>query len=479
MKTSEKRGKIGQMYLEEGEECLPRNLGGTGIVPILEGSAVSYAQERLVDECKIGQKEETALTTNMMEEITSIDNLVQALKRVKSNKGAAGVDGMTTKELTEWFNENWRTLQKELLNGTYEVGAIRGIKIPKPKGGYRQLGIPTTKDRLVQQAIHQVIEKLYDKDFSPTSYGFRKGRSASQAIKQLSHYISQGNEYVIDIDLSKFFDEVNHNRLLNRLSRRIGDKRLLKLIHNYLKAGMLENGMVNQRIKGTPQGSPLSPLLSNIVLDELDKELSQRGHKYVRYADDIIIVVGSHSSAIRVNRSIINFIENRMKLKVNQEKSRLCQPLDLNYLGHSFGKDGSIYLSKESEKRLKDKIRTVTKRNRGRSLKQIIEDLNLILRGWLHYFRNAKMKKKMKIIESWLQRRLRCYRLKQCKRPIGIMRFLHSLGIPKIRAWTTAASRKGWWRKALTPASHEGMNNKWFESMGLYSLTKNYSLLHT
>lgn len=477
MKTSEKRGKVGQMYLQDGEER-------TGIVPILEGSAVSYAQRRLVDECEIGRKEEIALTTNLMEVIASIENLVQALKRVKSNKGAAGVDGVTTKELTEWFNNNWRNLQKELLSGTYQVEAIRGVKIPKPKGGYRQLGIPTVKDRLVQQAIHQVLEKLYDKDFSPTSYGFRKGRSASQAIKQLSHYIGQGNTYVIDIDLSKFFDEVNHNRLLNRLSQRIGDKRLLKLIHNYLKTGMLENGLVSQRIKGTPQGSPLSPLLSNIVLDELDKELSERGHKYVRYADDIIIVVGSQSSAERVNTSIINFIEDRMKLKVNREKSRLCRPLDLNYLGHSFGKDGSIYLSKESEERLKNKIRAVTKRNRGRSLEQIIADLNLLLRGWLHYFRNAnpdsyREKRKMRIIESWLQRRLRCYRLKQCKRPIGIMRFLYKLGIPKKRAWTTAISRKGWWRKALTPASHEGMNNKWFEDIGLYSLTKNYSLLHT
>ncbi len=472
MQTSEKRGKVGQRYLHEGEEW-------TGIVPILEGSAVSYAQRRLVDEYETGRAKEIALTSNLMEEVISLSNLEQALKRVKSNKGGAGVDGMTTEALGEWFKNNWKHLQKDLLNGTYKVGQIRGVKIAKPKGGYRQLGIPTVKDRLVQQAIHQILEKLYDKDFSPTSYGFRKGRSASQAIAQLSHYISQENHYVIDIDLSKFFDEVNHNRLLNRLSRRIGDKRLLKLIHGYLKVGILENGMVSQRIKGTPQGSPLSPLLSNIVLDELDKELSERGHKYVRYADDIIILVGSHTSAKRVNESITSFIENRMKLKVNREKSRICFPLDLNYLGHRFNKDGSIYLSIESEKRLKDKIRNVTKRNRGRSLEQVIKELNLLLRGWLHYFRKAKMKSKLIKIESWLQRRLRCYRLKQCKRPIGMMRFLHRLGIPKKRAWTTAASRKGWWRKALTPASHEGMNNKWFERIGLYSLTQNYSLLHT
>jgi RNA-directed DNA polymerase len=472
MKKSDKRRKTYQRYLQEGEEW-------TGIVPILDGAAVSYAKKRLVDKCETGEGKERALTFKLMEVVSSLPNLEQALRRVKSNKGGAGVDGMSTNELEEWFIKNWKRLQEELLNGTYKVGVIKGVKIPKPKGGYRQLGIPTVKDRLVQQAIHQVLEELYDKTFSPTSYGFRKGRNASQAIKQLSHYISQDNEYVIDIDLSKFFDEVNHNRLLNRLSHRIGDKRLLKLIHDYLKTGILEDGIISQRIKGTPQGSPLSPLLSNIVLDELDKELSQRGHKYVRYADDIIIVVSSQLSAERVNRSIINFIESRMKLKVNRAKSRLCKPLELNYLGHSFNKDGSIYLSIESERRLKQKIRVVTQRNRGRSLEQVISELNPLLRGWLHYFRNAKMKKKMTKIESWLQRRLRCYRLKQCKRSIGMMRFLHRLGVPKKRAWTTAASRKGWWRKALTPASHEGMNNEWFANIGLYSLKENYSLLHT
>jgi group II intron reverse transcriptase/maturase len=472
MKKTDKREKSYQMYLQSGEEW-------TGIVPIQDGIAVSYAERRLVEECGTDRREKIALTSKLLEEIVSLKNLERALKRVKSNKGGAGVDGMTTEELGNWFSTNWKGLQEELLKGSYKVGKVKGIKIPKPKGGYRQLGIPTVKDRLVQQAIHQVLEPLYDKDFSPTSYGFRKGRRASQAIEQLSHYISQDKAYVIDLDLSKFFDEVHHNRLLSRLSRRIGDKRLLRLIHLYLKAGILENGISHQRIKGTPQGSPLSPLLSNIVLDELDKELSHRGHTYVRYADDIIIVVGSQRSAERVNTSIITFIEEVMKLEVNRTKSRICAPRELNYLGHRFGKDGGIYLSSESENRLKEKIRQVTKRNRGRSLEQIVSELNSLLRGWLHYFRKAKMKNKLMKIESWLQRRIRCYRLKQCKRPIGIMRFLHRLGVPKNRAWTTAVSRKGWWRKALTPASHEGMNRKWFNNIGLYNLTHNYSLLHT
>lgn len=472
MKKSEKRHKSHQMYLSEGEEW-KRD------VRILDGVAVNYAEQLLVDECETGREKETALTSKLMERIISLPNLEAALRQVVRNGGAAGIDGMNVKELQKWFVTHWKTLQKELLEGNYKVSAVKGIKIPKPKGGYRQLGIPTVKDRLVQQAIQQELSKLYEPRFSPTSYGFRKGRRAGHALDQLSHYIRQGKTYVVDIDLSKFFDEVHHNRLLQRLGERIKDKRLLGLIHSYLKAGMLEDGLLSQRIKGTPQGSPLSPLLSNIVLDELDKELSKRGHHYVRYADDIIIVVGSEKSAERVQESVTRFIENRMKLKVNRTKSRICRPYELNYLGHSFGKDGSIYLSKESEKRLKNKLRQITQRNRGRSLDQIISELNLILRGWLNYFKQAKMKSRLRQIESWLQRKLRCYRIKQCKRPIGIMRFLHKLGVPKKRAWTTAASRKGWWRKSSTPACHEAMNNKWFAIKGLYSLSRNYSLLHT
>jgi len=470
MNKSDKQEGV-QMYLSEKEEW-------TGIVPVLDGVAVSYARQGQVDECTTGKKEEITLATNLMEQITALPNMKRACERVIKNGGSAGVDGMSVKELRGWFSKHHKSLRDDLLKGTYEVQCIREVAIPKPKGGYRQLGIPTVKDRLVQQAINQVLTNIYEPTFSPTSYGFRKGRSAKNALVQASHYLSTERTYIVDIDMAKFFDEVNHDRLLSRLRHRISDSRLLGLIHKYLKAGSMKGGLSNQRIKGTPQGSPLSPLLSNIVLDELDKELSKRGHCYVRYADDMLILVKSEASAARVMRSTRNFIEGQMQLKVNEEKSRVCRPEELNYLGHCFSKGGEIRLSKESETRLKSKLRKITRRNRGRSLKQVITELNSLLRGWLNYFKLAKMKKKLASIEAWLRRRLRSYRLKQCKRAIGIVRFLNRTGVPSKRAWTTAASRSGWWLKSRTPASQEGMNNEWFKEQGLYSLSSNYLLLH-
>jgi len=466
MKKSDKR-KVVQRHLSEKEEW-------TSIVPVLNGVAVSYAIEGQVEECLTGQKEEKPLPKYLLDEIISLSNLSASCRQVIRNKGSAGIDGMTVKELGKWFSSNWRVLQEELRLGTYEVQGVKEILIPKAKGGHRKLGIPTVKDRLVQQAIYQVLSKLYEPTFSPTSYGFRKGRGTKDALKQLSHYISKGKSHIVDIDMAKFFDEVNHERLLSRLRLRVKDKVLLSLIHKYLRSGILENGILSQRIKGTPQGSPLSPLLSNIVLDELDKELSKRGHTYVRYADDLIIVLGSKRAAVRVKRSIISYIEKTLRLKVNQEKSRICRPLDLNYLGHRLLNNGMLILSESSENRLKQKIRYLTQRNRGRSLEQVIKELNLMLRGWLNYFKRANMKSRLKYLDSWLRRRLRCYRLKQCKRAIGIVRFLSKLDVPKQRAWTTAASRKGWWRKSSTPASNEGMNNKWFDKKGLLNMSQYY-----
>lgn len=471
MKKSDKRYGV-QMSLFDKAEW-------TKGVPVIDGVAVSYAEQGQVGEYLTGVIDEKPLATNLLEQVIALPNLSRACRRVIANGGSAGIDKMTVKELQKWFAGNWRTLQRELQTGTYKIQSVRTVMIPKPKGGERQLGIPTVKDRLVQQAIQQVLSTIYEPIFSPTSYGFRTGRSAHDAIDQLSHYINQGKTYIVDIDMAKFFDEVNHDRLMNRLRHHVGDSKLLRLIHGYLQSGVLRGGLLEQQTKGTPQGSPLSPILSNIVLDELDKELSRRGHHYVRYADDIVITLSSQKSAERVEVSVVRYIERTLKLKVNRHKSEIRRPTALNYLGHGFLNNGTPILSKSSEKRLKEKIRKLTQRNRGRSFEQVKSELRSALRGWLNYFYKAQMKSRLENIDGWLRRRLRCYRLKQCKRALGMMRFLHKLGIPKTRAWTTATSRKGWWRKSLTPASHEGMNKEWFETQGVYNLSYHYSLLHS
>jgi len=409
-----------------------------------------------------------------MSEIFDLSNLVSAMRKVVKNGGSAGVDGMNVVELKEWFGKNYKTLQMQLLTGRYAPDAVKGVEIPKPQGGVRQLGIPTVRDRLVQQAISQVLSKHYEPLFSENSYGFRSGRSAHQALRRAGSYVAEGYSYVVDLDMEKFFDRVNHARLMWLLSRRISDKRLLILIGKFLKAGMLKGGLCNQRISGTPQGSPLSPLLSNIVLDELDKELERRGHRFVRYADDLIILVRSEEAAKRVKESITSYIEGRLRLKVNREKSRICRPIDLNFLGHRILYDGHLGLSQGSEHRFKSKVKRVTSRRRGISLEQMIRELNSLLRGWLHYFRHAKMYSRLHRLMGWIRRRLRCFRLKQCKRAIGIVRFLKSLGVVEWRAWLLALSGKGWYRKSCSPPAHEGMNGLWFTKIGLFDMASYY-----
>lgn len=422
-------------------------------------------------------EEERALTTDLMDRIADLSNLVTALGQVVSNRGSAGIDGMTVTGLKEWFSHNWQWLQTSLLTGTYTPNGVKGVRIPKPKGGYRQLGIPTVKDRLVQQAISQVLSKRYELVFSDNSYGFRSGRNAHQALQKAGSYVAEGYKYVIDLDLEKFFDKVNHDRLMWLVGTRIGDRRLLGLIGRFLRSGIMQDGLMSQRLQGTPQGSPLSPLLSNIVLDELDKELETRGHRFVRYADDQIILVRSEEAARRIERSITDYIEDRLKLKVNREKSRICQPWELNFLGHNIHPRGGLGLSRASLLKFKAKLRTITRRNRGISLDKLISELNLVLRGWLNYFKYARMKKHLRILESWIRRRIRCFRLKQCKRALGMARFLHSLGVPLNRAWTTAGSSKGWFRLSNSPGACEAMNNAWFVSIGLFGLSVSYSLI--
>lgn len=470
MHRTEKRTESFQMNLFSGEW---EESGPTVRGPDVYREKDGRVRRQWLSDCE----EERVLTSRLLAQVADFRNLVRASRQVITNGGSPGIDGMTVQELRDWFSRHWRELQTELLSGSYRPSLVKGRRIPKPKGGTRLLGIPTVKDRLVQQAIHQVVSPRYERIFSEYSYGFRPRRSAHQALHQGGRYVETGHNWLVEIDLEKFFDTVEHNRTLWLLSRRIGDKRLLKLIHRFLKSGMLEGGLVSQRIAGTPQGGPLSPLISNIILDELDKELERRGHHFVRYADDLRIYVRSEASARRVMESITGFIEKRMKLKVNRSKSKVCRNHATNFLGHGYLADGRLMLSKESEARLKTRIRTITKRNRGISLKRLIVELNRVLRGWLNYFRYAQMKGRIQKLVGWLQRRLRCYRLKQCKRAIGKYRFLRKQGVPKGRCWLLAGSSKGWWRLAGSPVSHEAMNIWWFKKVGLYNLLENYQRL--
>jgi len=458
-----------QMNYVGQKECIYSNSLFTWDIPVWyeKNGKVSSAW------LSICERERTQ-TTNLLEKVAYPVNLQKAYKQVKKNGGSSGVDKISIEEFGKWFKDNYKELSSEILTERYQPQLVKGVKIPKPKGGYRQLGIPTIKDRVIQQAINQVLQPIYDTKFSEHSFGFRPKRSAHQALKRAGEIVKSGKTIVVDLDLAKFFDEVNHQRLMWLLSTRIGDKKLLTLIHKILKTGILEDGIKSQRIKGTPQGSPLSPLLSNIVLDELDQELSRRELEFVRYADDVKIFVKSQESAERVYESIVKFIETKMKLKVNREKSKIQECYKVNFLGYSLLYKGKLGLSQSSEERLKDKIRELTKRNRGVSLEQIIHELENKLRGWLNYFILAEMKSKLQKIEGWLRRKLKCYRLKQCKRVISIVRFLTKLGVEKKLSWKTALSGKGWWRLSNSPAINIGMNNQWFKELGLFSLTENY-----
>lgn len=333
------------------------------------------------------------------------------------------------------------------------------------------LGIPTVKDRLVQQAIHQQVNRYYDPHFSEHSYGFRPGRSAHQAILQASRYIAEGKKWVVDVDLEKFFDQINHDRLMQRLSKGIGDKRLLRLINTYLKSGIMDDGLVEQRTAGTPQGSPLSPLLSNIVLDELDKELESRGLSFCRYADDCNIFVGSRKAGERVLASITVFIEKRLKLKVNREKSGVRRCSDVKFLGYTLLPDGKIRVADKSIDRLKSKVRKLTQRNRGVKFERIVRELNSVIVGWAGYFRLANCwLSTIRDIDGWIRRKLRCYRLKQSGRKYSTYKLLRSLGIPENTSWNVVIYSQGWWAMSNKLALNQAMSPVWFAQAGLYSL---------
>ncbi|MCG8703061.1 group II intron reverse transcriptase/maturase [Vibrio vulnificus] len=414
-----------------------------------------------------------------MEQISASANLNHALRRVKRNKGCAGVDRLDITATISKLRQasNGQALRQSLLDGSYQPQPVLGIEIPKTNGGVRQLGIPTVLDRIVQQAITSVLSDIYEPKFSNSSYGFRPNRSAHHALAAASRYIREGRGYVVDIDLAKYFDTVNHDRLMHRLSKDIIDKRVLKLIRAYLQAGLMRDGLVERRQRGTPQGGPLSPLLSNIVLDELDKELERRGHKFCRYADDCQIYVRSEEAAHRVKESITEFLEHKLKLTVNREKSAATRVPERGYLSHSFKIDGTLLISQSAQARMKKRVRRITKRNRGRELSVIITELTQYLRGWQHYFKIAIGRSAMQRLDEWIRRRLRCYRLKQRKRRYSIATWLQRQGVTERNAWKLAMSDKGWWHLALSPQVNHAMPIKWFEERGLYSLRDGYESL--
>jgi group II intron reverse transcriptase/maturase len=411
------------------------------------------------------------LTENLLERIVDYGNLMRAYKQVSSNDGRGGIDGMETEELRQWLGKHINTLREKLLTEQYDVSAVRKVEIPKPDGGKRILGIPTVKDRLIQQAIHQELSRYYEPVFSENSYGFRPGKSAHQAIEQASKYIQEGKEWVVDIDLEKFFDKINHDRLMQRISKGIGDKRLLRLINAYLKAGMMDEGLTEQRVAGTPQGGPLSPLLSNIVLDELDKELEKRGHSFCRYADDCNIYVKSRKAGERVMTSIVDFIETKLKLKVNRSKSGVRHCSDVKFLGYTLLPGGDIRVSDKSIERLKDKVREITRRNRGIKFEIVIKELNNVIIGWTNYFRLANVwLATIRELDGWIRRKVRCYRLKQCGRRYTIYKLLRSLGIPEQKSWYAIMYSQGWWQLSKKIAVGQAMNLNWFSLLGLQSL---------
>jgi RNA-directed DNA polymerase len=413
------------------------------------------------------------LPNELMEQVCNRDNLNRAFQRVKSNKGSAGVDQMTVDQLGPWISANKSELIKSLLDGSYIPQSVKLVEIPKPDGGKRALGIPTVVDRLVQQAILQVLTPIFDPQFSDSSFGFRPGRSAHDAIKQACSYVKAGKKYVVDIDLEKFFDRVNHDMLMARIAKRVADKRILRIIRRFLEAGAMSHGVTADRQEGTPQGGPLSPLLSNILLDDLDKELTRRGHSFCRYADDCNTYVASKAAAKRSLVSITNWIERRLKLKVNRNKSAADYCGKRKFLGHVITKK-MITVSKPSFARLEKRLRGLTRRRSPQSLEQRITKINQLLRGWTNYYKMCSCKKRLYQLDEWLRRRMRCVKLHQLKRAYPRVKFLTSQGVTPTEAWKTCKSGKGIWRLSLTPASNMGMSNEWFDELKMLSFSKLY-----
>ena len=420
---------------------------------------------------------EQANGRNLLEEILELGNMVQAYRRVVRNKGAAGVDGMTVDKLQLYMQTQGNALKQKILSGNYVPQPVRRVEIPKPNGGIRLLGIPTVIDRLIQQAMAQKLSELFDRTFSNSSYGFRPERSAQQAVEQARQHIDSGYRYVVDLDLAKYFDTVNHDLLMHLVSRKVQDKRVLKLIRAYLNAGVMLGGLVSPTEEGVPQGGPLSPLLSNVMLDEFDKELERRGHRFCRYADDCNIFVRTKKAGQRVMDSVVRFLEDKLKLKVNREKSAVDFATKRKFLGFSFyfAKGGArIRVHRKSIDRLKAKMKGITGRSNAMSMGRRITELNQSIRGWVNYFRIADMKNQIREQDEWLRRRLRMCYWKQWKRIGTKCQNLVRLGIPEGKAWEYANTRKSYWRIANSPILARSLTNEYFKGMGLTTLTMVY-----
>jgi len=417
----------------------------------------------------------------LLEKILDRDNMNRALKRVKANKGKPGIDGMTVDELLPFLKENWDQIKQALMDGTYRPQPVRRVEIPKPDGGVRLLGIPTVLDRLIQQGIAQVLSPIYEGEFSENSYGFRPGRSAHQAIRKCKEYIDTGYKWTVDIDLAKYFDTVNHDKLMRLLSEKIKDGRVLSLIRKYLQSGVMINGVVMDTEEGTPQGGNISPLLSNIMLNELDKELTKRGLKFCRYADDCNIYVKSKKAAERVMMSITRFLEEKLKLKVNREKSGVDRPWKLKFLGFSFyhkkGEVG-IRVHPKSVKKFRAKLKAITGRSNGMGVKDRVKKLKQVITGWVNYFGIADMSKLTKKLDEWLRRRIRMCYWKQWKKIKTKHDNLVKLGIDNGKAWEYANTRKGYWRISNSPILSIALNNERLKKQGFPTITERYLLVH-
>ncbi len=445
----------------------PRRIGG--------GTAERTGLARQADTARAGETGDGAVVS--MEEVVRRENVTAAYQRVVRNGGAPGVDGVTVDELKGYCQAHWERIRQELLEGLYQPQAVRKVEIPKPEGGRRLLGIPTVLDRMIQQAVLQILQPFFDPTFSDDSYGFRPKRSAHQVVKRAQEHILAGYDWVVDLDLERFFDRVNHDVLMARVARRVKDKQILRLIRRYLQAGLMEGGLVSPRTEGTPQGGPLSPLLSNILLDDMDKELEQRGHRFARYADDCNVYVQSKRAGERVMTSLESFLSKRLRLRINRDKSAVARPWARKFLGYTVTTSRKLKVAPQSLRRLQGRIRVLCRQARGWRLDRLIEVLRPVIRGWVAYFQLSEVKVAFERLDKWLRRRVRCILWRQWKRPLTRQRCLIRLGLDPDRAHRSASNGRGPWWNAGASHMNQAIPLAWLRRRGLMSFLDQYQRL--